>query len=481
MTRSTGAMTMLLVYGTVLFCVGIWAARRTHNASDYLLASRRLAFWPTALSFTANAAAPWLLLVVCGTAFTWGLVAVWMAAALLAGCLLNWLYVAPRLRALSVAQGGLTILQLLSATNGERFTPLVARCGVAILFVALLLQASAQLHLAGSVLAVELHVDLSTVVAWLAIFLGIVTIAGGYWAATISDVLQVAVLLLIGLLLPALIAARSWSAIQAGITVPALPSGWFAEPPSVIAVAFVIGMFGIGLAQLGQPQALNRFLSAKDERTLRSARWVSCGMVVLLLGGMLVCGWLARILYAGLKPPELALLTLSSRLLPPWLGGAVSSLLLGAVLSGLINQWLVLAATFSIDVKRATNAASIDLARAVTAICALLASCLVVYAPAALLDRWMLAYSVMGASFGPLLLVQLTGKRVRPGASLGAMWAGCVLTLLFHWLPDSPGDMLERALPFVAALGIALTGGERRHHPDRADRAQETVHDRVPI
>jgi sodium/proline symporter len=52
---------------------------------------------------------------------------------------------------------------------------------------------------------------------------------------------------------------------------------------------------------------------------------------------------------------------------------------------------------------------------------------------------------------------------------------------VFHLLPDSPGDFLERVLPFIAALGIALTGGERRRNPDRADRSQETMHDRVPI
>jgi len=111
----------------------------------------------------------------------------------------------------------------------------------------------------------------------------------------------------------------------------------------------------------------------------------------------------------------------------------------------------------------------------------LLATCLVAYEPVSLLNQWLFAYNVMGASFGPLLLVRLTGKRVRPGSTLGAMWAGCILTVLFHLLPDSPGDILERVFPFVASLGIALTGGDRRRNPDRADRAQDTVHDRVPI
>jgi Na+/proline symporter len=93
----------------------------------------------------------------------------------------------------------------------------------------------------------------------------------------------------------------------------------------------------------------------------------------------------------------------------------------------------------------------------------------------------MFAFTALGASLGPLLLVRLSGKRIRPGSTLGAMWAGFLLSLVFHLLPDSPGDFLERVLPFIASLGIALTGGERRRNPDRADRSEETMHDRVPI
>ena len=103
------------------------------------------------------------------------------------------------------------------------------------------------------------------------------------------------------------------------------------------------------------------------------------------------------------------------------------------------------------------------------------------WAPSTVFEHAMFGYAALGASFGPLLLVRLSGKRVRPGATLGAMWSGFLLSLMFHLLPDSPGDFLERVLPFVASLGIALTGGERRRNPDRADRSQETVHDRVPI
>ena len=480
--RSTAVIAVLLAYGACLLCVGVWATRRTHNGNDFLLGSRRMSLWFTSLSFTANATPPWLLFIVCGAAYVWGLAVVWAVAALLIGYLLNWFFVAPRLRALAVGHGNVTVLQSLCTAAGDRLQPLVVRSGVLILFFAVLLQAAAQLHFAGATLAAELDVDLSMVVSCLVIFLGVLAIAGGCWAASMSDVIAVGVLLTIGLMVPALVVSAGWSQIQSGVEAAGPHAmSWFAGKPGVVAAAFAIGLFGLGLAQVGQPQALNRFMSARDDRTIKIARWISCGVVILLLGEMLFCGWSARIIYAGMPQPEFALLTLGNRILPSWLAGAISTILLCAVLSGIMNQFLVAAATFSVDLKRPGAPGSIDLARSVTAIFALLATCLVAYEPASLLNQWLFAYNVMGASFGPLLLVRLTGKRVRPGSTLGAMWAGCILTVLFHLLPDSPGDILERVFPFVASLGIALTGGERRHNPDRADRAQDTVHDRVPI
>jgi sodium/proline symporter len=481
-SRSTAVIVILLAYGACMLCVGTWAARRTHNGNDFLLGNRRMSFWFTSLSFTANATPPWLLFIVCGAAFAWGLAVVWAVIALLLGYLLNWFFVAPRLRALALGHGNLTVLQSLSADAGDRLQPLVMRSGVLILFFSLLLQAGAQLHFAGTTLASETDVDLPMVVSCLVIFLGVFAIAGGYWAACMSDVIQVLLLLLVGLVLPVLVLVAGWSQIQTGIAAAGPHAvSWFGGKVGVVAAAFAIGLFGLGMSQVGQPQALNRFMSARDDRTIRIARWISCGVVLLLLAQMVFCGWVARIVYADLHQPEFALLTLGNRILPSWGAGAISTLLLCAVLSGIVNQFLVAAAAFSVDLKRPGTPGSIDLARTVTAAFGLLATCLVAYEPASLLNQWLFAYNVMGASFGPLLLVRLTGKRVRPGSTLGAMWAGCILTILFHLLPDSPGDILERVFPFVASLGIALTGGERRRNPDRADRAQDTVHDRVPI
>jgi Na+/proline symporter len=155
--------------------------------------------------------------------------------------------------------------------------------------------------------------------------------------------------------------------------------------------------------------------------------------------------------------------------------------LIAAIIANLGSQLLALAGSLAIDTRRVNAPLSLAWNRAAmvfAAVCVVLST---LFAPSSVFEHAMFGYAAIGASFGPLLLVRLSGKRVRPGATLGAMWSGFFLSLLFHLLPDSPGDFLERVLPFVTSLGIALTGGERRRNPDRADRSQETVHDRIPI
>jgi sodium/proline symporter len=258
-------------------------------------------------------------------------------------------------------------------------------------------------------------------------------------------------------------------------------SDWFGNRSGVVAIAFVAGTSAFGFDLPGQPHALNRFMAARDDNALAFARWIAALAGIVLPALMLLCGWSASVMYAGLQQPNQALFAVAERALPPIVSAWVVTLLVGALWLAIGNRLLVLAASLSVDIKRSLSVLSFAWSRIVLAFYAVAALCLSLWSGAGLIDQTLFAFTLMGSAFGPLLLVRLSGKRVRPGSTLGAMWAAVVLTLLFHALPDAPGDFLERVLPFVAALGIALSGGERRRNPDRADRAQETVHDRVPI
>jgi sodium/proline symporter len=484
MTRSTAAIVGLCLFGALMIVGALWGTRRTHNAADYLVASRRLNIWLTALSHLANATPAWLLFVVSGVAFTTGLSAVWVAGALFLGTALNWFYVAPRLRLLSAGQGSVSVMQVLGADSGERLHPVLVRSAASILGVSMLLLIGAQLHLLADVFTREFAFGATSIIILISAGVALYLAVGGYWAASLAEsVLIIALLAVVMFLpLPAMVAADGYDQLRLAFTnLGPEANDFFGARHGVVAIAFAAGAAGLGLALPGQPQGLSRFIAARDDSTVWSASWLSLGLLALLLSALLACGWTAQVLYSGLANPNLALLALATRILPPGAATILVLIVLGAVAVSIMGQLLVVASLVAADLKRPNASTSITVAHVTTVLAAIVAACFALYAPTSLLDQSLLAFTVLGAAFGPLVLVRVAGKRIRPGAALGAMWAGSILTLLFHWLPDSPGDFLERVLPFVAALGIALSGGERRNNPDRADRAQETVHDRVPI
>jgi len=484
MNRSTAVLCVFFAYGAALVAIAIWAARRTHNANDFFLTNRRLGAGFVALSHTANASPVWLLLAISGAAFAWGYSALWIWFAVLAGYVVNCFYVAPRLRAIAAGQGSLTIVQVLSAEAGERMQPIIVRSAALILSIALLLEIGAVLHTVGDAASSGFGFDSTTTLISSVTVVVFCTLAGGYWAVAAGDILQIVVMLLIALFLPlpAVIAADGIEQLRIGFnSLGPNVTDWFGGRSGVVAIAFVVGVSGFGFGLPGQPHAVNRFMAARDDAALHGARWISLVCIAILLGAMIVCGWCASVLYGGMSNPDRALFVIAERILPPWLAAIISALILCAMLASVGSRLLVIAASLSADTKRATSPLSYAWARVVLALYSIAVLCFALYATGSILDQAMFAFSVLGSAFGPLLLVRLSGKRVRPGSTLGAMWTGFILTWMFHALPDSPGDFLERVFPFVAALGIALSGGERRRNPDRADRSQQTVHDRVPI
>jgi sodium/proline symporter len=484
MNRASAALIAWVICSVALFLIATWGGRRTHNGADFFLASRRLNAGWVALSYAANASPTWMLLTISGAAFAWGLSAVWIYGSVVLGYLLNLFWIAPRLRQLSVGQGSLTIVQVLSYEAGERLQPLIVRSAAIILSLAMLLEIGAILSAATQTLAASFGFDVTSSAITASAVIVAFTLAGGFWSMTFVDTVQLVIVLVIAAFIPFIAFAVYGDTEAIQIAFAALGpanSDWFGGRSGVVALAFVFGTTAFGFDLLGQPHALNRFMAARDERSLSLARWLGLLPALVMPALMLLCGWSASIVYAGLQHPEQALFAMAERALSPTLSAWIVTLLLGALLLAIGNRLLVLAACLSSDIKRSLSPLSFAWSRIVLVFYAVAALCLSLWSSSSLVDQTLFAFTLMGSAFGPLLLVRLTGKRVRPGSTLGAMWAAVVLTLLFHALPDSPGDFLERVLPFVAALGIALTGGERRRNPDRADRAQETVHDRVPI
>jgi Na+/pantothenate symporter len=234
------------------------------------------------------------------------------------------------------------------------------------------------------------------------------------------------------------------------------------------------------MGQCGQPQITQRFMALKDTTLMPRAGAVAIAWTTSRVFCVLIVGWCAKALIAELGGFDV-LTELAARRLPTVLAVTVPFSLIVSMISSLDIMLLLITAAVTNDARPASASTSLEFARVFLPFVAVGIVLFALYVPLSPVETTTFAVNALSAALAPLVLVRLAGKRVRAGSMLGAMWAGLFLTAIFHAMPDAPGDFLECVLPFVAALGIALTGGERRHNRDRANRAATTVHDRMPI
>ena len=474
MTGKAAAILALLCFAAALLALGAWAGRRTHNAADFAVASRRLPIWLAAIGYGSAILSAPLLLLMSAAAFTLGYSAVWLWLGALFGGVVTLFYVAPRLQSSAIGRGAVTLIQLLSIDAGERLQPSFVRSAGLLAAAMLLLLAGAGLRAGATVLEASFGLSADPLVVSGVMIVAVCLFVGGLHATAVCDAFQGVIIAAVATMLLVAANAVLGGADQLTAALAASDPTWtdvFAGKSGVVAVALAGGGFGLGLAMCGQPQALNRFMALRDAATLRRVQWLALVWIALLPALVVLCGWSASALHSGLDRPEYDLLVLTVRPLSPWLGALVGVALAAALIGSIGAALFTLATSLAVDFRRSGGpllAAAWMKAGVVAA--ALAAIGVGLLAPDGILDHALYAYTTLGAMLGPLLVVRLSGKRIRPGSMLGALWSAFVLSTLFHLLPDAPGDFLQRVLPFVAALGVALSGGERRRNPDRADR-----------
>jgi sodium/proline symporter len=476
------AITLVAASATLLLATWVLQAR-VHIGEDFALARRRLAAAFTGLSQAINCVPAWLLLMLSLLAYSTGLAAVWMALATLIGLAINWWWVAPRLR-IQVGTSSYTLSQWFAASAGDNLHATTRRSATAIVVVSVGLTTITLLQWAALHLSMAIGVTATTALALLVVLFLLCTVFGGMWSASIADVMQVGVL---SVALPliagyALFAVGGWQPLWSAIAARESVAGpWFAGYSGVLAIALLVGYFFAGLGSAAQPSVLARYWACRDDATLRRARWMAMAWSVVVLAVALLIGWCARALLNDADSGRELLTSLAKQTMPDALASLVATGVMMVLALNCVSQWVAVATHLAIDLRDAAQPLSLVWCRGSAFVFALFIGGAAMYLPRGGEDTLWLCWHALSAALGPLLLVRLTGKKVRPGSLLGAMWSGFVLTVLFHLMPDTPGDLLERSLPFIAAMGIALSGGDQRRNPNRADRGDKTVHDHLSI
>lgn len=460
MERTTVVIITLVLYKLLLIGIGFWASRRNEDEEDFFLGGRGLGPVVAAISYSSSASSAWTLLGLSGAAYILGLRVIWIALGSIIGMFVAWFWIGPRLMRYSREKGHITLTDFLAqdSTGGTRSAIVVATSIIVILTFAFYV--AAQFQGAGNTFSSTFELGMTESILLGALIIMIYTLLGGFWAVSVTDTLQGLLMAATAVLLPvaALAEVGGFSGFWQGLQSVSTPEqlSWTGGNAGLVAVGIIVGSLGIGFGTYGQPHLLVRFMALRDATALRQARLITIAWYLVVFLGMVFVGLVGHVLHAGIDNPETIFFTLTESLFSPVIGAMLLAAVLSAIMSTADSQLLVAASAISHDLGLGGAQRRLLFSRLAIVMLVVFAVLVSLYLPEAIFSRVLFAWIALGSAFGPTVFVRLAGVNVRPGGVLLSILVGFGLAVTFYLMPNTPGDILERVVPFCAALGILL-------------------------
>ena len=452
------------LYLVLMLGIGLYASRRVKGSTDFIVAGKRLSL----LLCTATLAATWFGGGICigaaSAAYKGGLLAVIADPFGAALCLfLAGLFYVRLMRRM----GLMTIASFFTSRFGAKAGLLASLCTIPayVGWVGSLLVAF------GRILQTLTGIEPAMGICIAAGIVLIYTWAGGMWAVTLTDFVQVIVLILgLFILTPILIDDMGgWKAIVAQIPQPRFDfypqdgtsASWF---------AYARDWLVIGLGNLAGQDLIQRSLSSRDEKVAYRSAYLA-GLLYITVGLLPVfLGMAGAVILPDLADPDLIMMALAMKYLPDLALVLFMGALVSALLSSADSALLAPASVIGWDVVRffkpeADEQSSLRITRFSVLILGAI-SLAIALRTASVYDLMVDSWSVLLAT----LFVPLTaGLWYRQSNDLGALASiivgFCSWQIIMVTAPDMPADLL--AVPFAAIALVLVSILTQKQSPAR--------------
>jgi sodium/proline symporter len=458
--RDTYLLTGIGAYLVILVVVSLWYVRKSNtNIEEYFLAKRGFGPWITALSAEASDMSGWLLLGLPGVAFFTGLgEAFWTALGLFIGTLVNWVFVAKRLRTYSqVADNAITLPEFFSKRFHDNKRILLAIAAViSLLFFSIYV--GAQFITFGKLFNNLFGINMTVMVILGAAVVMFYTLFGGFWAVGITDLMQglLMVTVLILVMIFGIYYAGGISGVMEnlqnfprfldffGVADPQGISGGvpiFGATGTSYGFLTIISIMAWGLGYFGMPHVLVRFMAIQKTSMLRRSITIAVIWCFVAQVAAVSIGLTGRALFPGAfgsgPEAENIFILMTQSIFPPLLAGVVVSGILAASMSSSDSYMLIVSSSLANDIfrdiikKDATEKQVFWAARITMLSVAVFGICVALFGNQSIFRVVSYAWAGLGASFGPLILFSLFWKRTNFAGALAGMLTGGGMVLLW--------------------------------------------------
>ena len=472
----------IVIYMIVMLVIGWYAFVRTKNLNDYMLGGRGLGPAVTALSAGAADMSGWLLMGLPGAIYLNGLVDAWIAIGLTIGAYLNWLFVAPRLRAYTqVASDSITIPSFLDNRLRDNTKAIRIAAGIIIL-VFFTFYVSSGMVAGGKFFTSSFGYDYHT---GMLIVSGVVvayTLFGGFLAVSYTDFLQGLTMFL------ALITVPLFGLFLTGGLGDTIDSIKAVNPEhlslfaSTATVAGVISSVAWGLGYFGQPHIIVRFMAIKSVKETKSARRIGIGWMILSLLGAIATALIGVAYYqqngGELADAETVFIVLGQILFHPFIAGIMLAAILAAIMSTISSQLIVTSSALVEDIykaifnKTATDAHYVFVGRLAVLLVSIIAAFLAWNPNNSILDLVGFAWAGFGAAFGPIIILALYWRKLTNVGALAGMVSGAVVAFVWGKVPSLASMLYEIVPGFIVCLLVAVVVSLVTYKPNREIEAE---------
>jgi len=437
-------------YLLILLAIGLWGGRESGDLEGYYVAGKKLPAWVIAFSSNATGESAWLLLGLTGMGYAIGVHAFWIILGEVLGVACAWIWVARPFKEYTDRYRAITVPDYL--TERFRDTSHVFRWLSALIILSMVMAyTAAQLTASGKAFDSFLGTGYTAGV-WIG--LGIVlfyTTVGGFKAVAYSDFLQGVLMLgcLISLPIVGIAHVGGWTEMVESLRAqdPALLRPLGSYGLTFGGVASAAGSVAIGLAFLGSPQLLTRFMAARDQKQVVDGGFWAVLCVIGFDVGAVFGGMAGRTLFPGLADPETILPEMSAALFPSFFTGIFLVVVLAAIMST-VDSLLILASSAVVrDVVQkalgfeASQRTLSRLGKGVTVLIGAVGLVVALLEVRVIFDFVLFAWSGIACAFTPVVLLSLFWKRTTRAGAVAGMLVGFLTTVV--WVRTFKADFYD--------------------------------------
>jgi sodium/proline symporter len=428
-------LSAMVVYFFLLLAVAFFSYRRNISASDFIIGNRSMNYWLTALAAHASDMSSWLFMGYPASVLGKGYLACWTAIGLIICMYLNWQFIAPRIRVATEQYNNMTF----SSFFESRFAD---TSGLIRLFSALILITFYTIYISAGLTGLgdnlELLFDLHYVVG---ILCGIILIipyvfTGGYMTLAWIDLFQGFFLLGVIIFVPIYILFQigGMSTVSSAIMNQHLAESLIPDFSKATWISIISMTLGWGLGYFGQPHIVTKFMGIRRVSEIHKSKWIGMSWMVLSLSAATLVGVVGIAYFGGnIGNHELVFIEMVKKTFHPFLTGFILCAVLAATINAMSSQILVLSSSLTEDFYKrlirpmATSKELLIVSRLGVVAVAVLAFLIAFRKTSTIYGLVEYAWTGIGASFGPLVILSLYSKRVNKyGAWAGILTGGIV-------------------------------------------------------